>query len=140
MSLTAVPGSYSIGLRISSITTVLLILLLGMQGCGGGNLDAADSHQYPKVAITTTTLTDATVGTACSFKMQATGGSGSDYLWGIQSGTLPAGMKFDLDGTLSGTPTVAGSTALTFNVQHTCFCVPQTQPQSDSKVLNLVVH
>jgi hypothetical protein len=139
MSLTGVPGSFSTSLRNLSVTAVLLILLLGMQGCGGGNLDSPDSHQYPKVAITTASLPDATVGTAYTLKMQATGGSGSDYLWAIQLGTLPAGIKFDLDGTLSGTPTVAGTVALTFNVQHTCYCVPQNQPQSDTKQLNIIV-
>jgi hypothetical protein len=140
MPLTAVSGSYSTYLRISSITFVLLILLLGMQGCGGANLDSADSHQYPKVAITSASLPDATVGTAYAFKLQATGGSGSDYLWAIKAGALPAGMKFDLDGTLSGTPTVAGITTLTINAQHTCFCVPQNEAQDDTKIFNLVVH
>lgn len=139
MSRTSVSGCYSTYLRTSSIMTVLLILLLGMQGCGGGSLDAPDSHQYPRVAITTASLPAATVGTPYNFKMQASGGSGSDYLWGLQSGTLPSGMKFDLDGNLTGTPTVAGPSTLTFNVQHTCYCVPQNQPQSDSKVLTIVV-
>src|SRR4051794_28251139 len=139
MSRSPVTGSYSTYLRTSSIMTVLLILLLGMQGCGGGSLDAPDGHQYPRVAITTASLPVATVGTAYTFKMQATGGSGSDYLWGLQSGTLPAGMKFDLDGNLTGTPTIAGPSTLTFNAQHTCYCVPQNEPQSDSKALTLVV-
>jgi hypothetical protein len=139
MSQTPVTGSYSSYLRTSSIMTVLLILLLGMQGCGGGSLDSPDSHQYPRVAITTASLPVATVGTPYTFKMQATGGSGSEYLWGVQPGTLPTGMKFDLDGNLTGTPTIAGPSTLTFNVQHTCYCVPQNEPQSDSKALTLVV-
>jgi hypothetical protein len=137
---TGVPGLKSNSPHKLIIVGLLLVLLLGMQGCGGGGMDAADSHQYPKVAIVSTTLPDATVGTAYAFKLQATGGSGADYLWGLQSGTLPAGMKFDLDGSLTGTPTVAGTTSLTFNVQHTCFCVPQNQPQSDTKAFNLIVH
>jgi hypothetical protein len=139
MSLIGAPDFESNPLCTSLIVSVLLVLLVGLQGCGGGSLDAPDSHQYPRVAITTTSLPVATVGTAYSFKMQATGGSGSEYLWGIPSGTLPAGMKFDLDGNLTGTPTVAGPTTLTFDVQHTCYCVPQNQPQNDSKALSLVV-
>jgi hypothetical protein len=139
MSLIAGPDSLPTYLRTSSITFVLLILLFGMQGCGGGNLDSADTHQYPRVAISTATLPGGVVGAAYTFKLQAAGGSGSEYLWGLKSGTLPAGMKFDLDGTLSGTPTVAGTSTLTFNVQHTCFCVPQFEPQNDTKTLDLIV-
>jgi hypothetical protein len=119
---------------------VACVLVAGMVNCGGADPDAADSKQYPRVLVTTTALPAATVGTPYAFKMTATGGSGADYLWAIQSGKIPDGLKFDLDGNFSGTPTTAGTVTLTFAVQHTCFCVPQTQPQNDSKAMDLVVH
>ena len=124
-------------------TFTLLIpcmLVIAFSACGGGFQDAPDSHQYPKVSISTATLPDATVGTAYHTAMVATGGSSSGYLWAIKGGALPAGMSFGLDGVLSGTPTTAGTTTLSINVEVPCNCVPQNQPQMDQKDFTLTVH
>ena len=120
-------------------TTSICLLVLSMLACGGANLDAADSHQYPKVSITTTALPDATVGTAYNFTMAATGGNGSEFLWAIDPATLPPGVSFGLSGAFSGKPTTAGTFPLSVSVKDTCFCVPQNQPQQDTKVFNLVI-
>ena len=54
-------------------------------------------------------------GTPYGFAFTATGG----YLplsWAITAGTLPPGLTLNPDGTLSGTPTAAGSTPFSFTV------------------------
>ena len=135
------PGCIS-SLLFQRTFTLLIpcILLMAFIGCGGRSPDAADSHQFPKVTITTASLPDATVGTPYRMSMTASGGSGSGNLWAIKAGTLPAGLSFTIDGVLSGTPTTAGTATLSINVEVPCFCVPQIQPQSDQKDFTLVVH
>ena len=66
-------------------------------------------------AITTGALAAGTVGSAYSATMAGGGGIGP-YLWGITSGTLPAGVSMNSAGVISGAPTAAavGTTNLTF--------------------------
>jgi large repetitive protein len=58
-----------------------------------------------KLTVTTQSLAPATVGVAYSVKFAADGGG--SQTWSVQSGTLPAGLTFSADGTLSGTPSAA---------------------------------
>jgi len=69
----------------------------------------------PPLVITTTTLPEATQGNPYSFKFSATGGI-PPYAWLITSGTIPGGMSFGSDGTLSGTPLNSGSFNFTVQV------------------------
>ena len=67
-------------------------------------------------SITTSSLTNGTVGTAYSQMLTATGGT-TPYTWTIASGTLPAGLTLSSNGVISGTPATAGGpTAITFKV------------------------
>lgn len=61
----------------------------------------------PALAITTTTLPDATEGKAYSQQLQASGGV-PPYTWSIATGALPSGISLSSSGLLSGTPTVTG--------------------------------
>jgi hypothetical protein len=64
-----------------------------------------------KLAVTATAIPNAVVGTAISaVQLTATGGT-PPYQW--QSATLPPGLSLALNGTLSGTPTAAGSFTFT---------------------------
>lgn len=67
------------------------------------------------LTISTTSLPDGVTGAAYSQQLVAAGGT-LPYTWSLQSGTLPAGLSFNASGLLSGTPTTAGSTTLTFKV------------------------
>ncbi|MGV1909782.1 putative Ig domain-containing protein [Agrobacterium vitis] len=59
------------------------------------------------------TLTAATVGTAYSETVTASGGT-SPYTYAVTSGTLPAGMSLNTStGVISGTPTTAANTSFT---------------------------
>lgn len=69
------------------------------------------------LSVATATLPVAMVGeTYPSTSLAASGGDGT-YTWSLVSGTLPAGMTFAADGTLSGNPTAsAAGTSLQFRV------------------------
>ena len=74
------------------------------------------------ITITPSTLSTATVGTAYSQQMTATGGVGTKT-WSVKSGTLPVGMTLSSSGLLSGTPTdTAGNFSFTFQAmdQNSC--------------------
>ena len=68
-------------------------------------------------AVTTGALPAATVGTAYSQALAASGGI-APYAWTITSGTLPACLTINSAGVVSGTPNAAcvGTTNLTFKV------------------------
>jgi hypothetical protein len=67
-------------------------------------------------SITTATLTGGTVGAAYSAALAETGGSGT-LTWALASGSsLPAGLSLSSSGTISGTPTSAGTTSFTVKV------------------------
>ncbi|RBJ55657.1 Ig domain-containing protein, partial [Xanthomonas oryzae] len=61
------------------------------------------------------TLPAAVRGTAYSQVLTASGGI-APYRYSIASGTLPAGLTLASDGTLSGTPTVQGTSSFTIAV------------------------
>ena len=72
------------------------------------------STAYTTANITTTTLPNATNGTAYSAQLAAT--SASDMqVWRVVSGALPVGLSLSLTGVISGTPSSAGTS--TFTVQ-----------------------
>jgi hypothetical protein len=64
------------------------------------------------VCVTTTTLSNGTVGTAYSAAESAVGGT-PPYSWSLVSGSLPPGLALSSTGTISGTPTLEGNFAFT---------------------------
>lgn len=58
--------------------------------------------------VTTASLPEATVGVSYSQSLAAAGGR-PDYSWGVDSGALPQGLTLLQSGTITGTPTVAGT-------------------------------
>lgn len=67
------------------------------------------------LTVTTTSLPAATVGTAYSATLTASGGTGN-YTWSLASGTLPAGLSLSSAGVISGTPTASGTSNFTVQV------------------------
>ena len=100
----------------------------------GGTLDEklteslGDKVKYAP-AITTTSLSDGEVGTAYSQKLEATGDP--TITWSV-SGTLPAGLTLNSDGTITGTPTTAG--------QFTFTATATNSAGSDSKEYELTIN
>jgi len=71
----------------------------------------------PPLTITTAAaLPDGLLNTAYSQNLAASGGT-PPYTWGIQSGSLPAGLNLSSDGLLAGTPTSAGTFIMTVRVR-----------------------
>ncbi|HUB34355.1 MAG TPA: putative Ig domain-containing protein, partial [Bryobacteraceae bacterium] len=70
---------------------------------------------YPPLTVTTSSLTNGTVGTAYSASLTASGGSGG-YSWSVTSGSLPGGLSLNSSGTISGTPTTAATSNFTVTV------------------------
>ncbi|HEX9708503.1 MAG TPA: putative Ig domain-containing protein, partial [Candidatus Thermoplasmatota archaeon] len=66
--------------------------------------------------VVTTALPDGSVGNAYSATLQAQKGDGT-YAWALQSGSLPAGLVLASNGTVTGVPTVAGTSNFTVQVQ-----------------------
>jgi hypothetical protein len=92
------------------------------------------------VAITTTALPDYDVGVPYSYQLAAFGGSGV-FAWKILSGTLPDGLTMSVSGLISGTPTAANGTPLSFEViDQTCesvnksFYVPKVALKTQAQV------
>jgi hypothetical protein len=71
---------------------------------------------YLPVSISTMSLPDDFIGAAYNPSLAVSGGK-APYAWSIATGTLPAGLTLDGSaGTISGTPTVAGTSAFTLRV------------------------
>jgi hypothetical protein len=66
------------------------------------------SVAWPPVAITTSGLPDAFLGSAYLAELAAIGGDGS-YAWSLTAGQLPAGLSLSSDGRVTGTPTGVGA-------------------------------
>lgn len=68
------------------------------------------------LGVSTTTLPGATVGSAYSATLHATGGK-TPYTWSISSGSLPSGLTLAAStGVISGSPTTAGTSHFTVKV------------------------
>lgn len=75
------------------------------------NIKEASTYQ---VEILTSELDDATISVAYSYKLAASEPS----QWFIESGVLPAGLKLEKTGVISGTPTAAESTTFTVRIEN----------------------
>lgn len=69
----------------------------------------------PSLTVTTVTLREGTVGEAYADTLRALG-AGPAANWGVASGALPAGLTLLSSGVLSGTPTTAGTSDFTVQV------------------------
>jgi hypothetical protein len=83
--------------------------------------------------ITTTSLPNATVNSAYSATLTASGGV-TPYTWSLISGALPAGMTLGSTGVISGTPTTAATYSFTIQVKDS-----ESTPQTASKALSITV-
>jgi hypothetical protein len=94
----------------------------------GGNLNQGAACAYgcaacPAIALTPATLPNAALGTAYSQTLTASGGAGP-YQYALSDGALPPGMFLSatLAGTLTGTPTAAGTYSFTITATQNNLC------------------
>src|SRR5438445_529497 len=76
----------------------------------GGGFTCAARHQQHRIDDHQSQSAKRSVGMAYSFTFAADGGL-TPYSWSVASGVLPAGLKLDTGGSLTGTPTAAGQFA-----------------------------
>ncbi|MBI5085466.1 MAG: putative Ig domain-containing protein [Acidobacteria bacterium] len=99
----AVAGSYSFTARAAD--------LAGATGTASFSISITDTLRITTAAP----LPDGAVGSAYSLTFAAAGGR-APYLWSITGGSLPAGLSLSVQGVLSGTPSAAGSAAVSIRV------------------------
>ncbi|WP_164931844.1 putative Ig domain-containing protein [Dyella sp. M7H15-1] len=90
-------------------------------------VDANDINHTETISIlniSTSSLPNATVGTAYSKTISGAGGTTSGY--SFSSTTLPAGLSLSTSGVLSGTPTTAGSYSFTVTLSDSVVSVSRT--------------
>ena len=79
----------------------------------------SDFAPHTKPKINTTSLPNAYVGVEYSQKLEAEAAEGVAVSWAIYSGSLPAGLTLNGDGTITGTPTAPTTQAVNFTVNAT---------------------
>lgn len=115
-------GTSSVTLRVSS---------------GAQSVDRAFTVTVaPALAVLTTSLREGIVAVAYADTLRASGTAGA-VSWGVESGALPAGLTLLANGTLSGSPTTAGTS--TFTVQVTSGLQTATRELSVTIVPALVL-
>ncbi|MBR7635740.1 putative Ig domain-containing protein [Janthinobacterium lividum] len=102
---TNVAGSFPFSIKVTDSSTGT-----------GAPFSATNSYTVtvgaPTITVTPATLPAATVATAYSQPLSASGGV-APYAYTVSGGSLPAGLTLSSSGLLSGTPTAAGSFTLT---------------------------
>ena len=97
---------------------------------------AAPTGPTSNLSLTTTSLAEATLNTAYSAALTATGGV-APYSFTLGNGTsLPAGLTLSSAGSISGTPTTAGSANFTVDVTDSTTPAPLTANGSLSITVN----
>ena len=106
---TNVAGSFPVSIKVTDSSTG-----------AGAPFSATNSYTLsvgaPAITVTPGTLPAATVATAYSQQLTASGGVGP-YAYTVSSGSLPAGLTLNSSGLLSGTPTAAGSFTVTMQAE-----------------------
>ena len=90
----------------------------------GGSLNGeAGGTIVTTPAITTESLPDGTVGQPYTATLEATG---NNITWILNSGTLPAGLTLNSDGTITGTPSAEGSSTFTVKAENSAGIIEKT--------------
>jgi hypothetical protein len=88
------------------------------------------------LAITTTTLSNATVGIAYNATLQSSGGT-PPVTWAVTVGLLPAGLTLNTStGAITGSPTTAGTSNFTVKATDSATPTAQTATQALSITVN----
>ncbi|WP_054658613.1 fibronectin type III domain-containing protein [Stenotrophomonas pictorum] len=115
------------GSAVASGTTITYTPAPGHAGPDSFSYTASDAYtttapatvsitvSAPSLSLTTSTLPAATGSAAYAQTLAASGGS-APYRYAVSSGALPPGLVLASDGSLGGTPTLAGSFAFAITV------------------------
>ncbi len=89
---------------------------------------------YTGLTISTTSLPNGTVNSTYSATLKSVGGTGT-ITWSISQGSLPTGLNLSASGTISGTPTAAGTSNFTVLASDS-----STPPQTKTQALSIVIN
>ena len=108
---TVTGGTYQANVQAEGVgTTMISAKFAGVTGSTGLTVVA-------DLVVTTLTVPDGTVGSSYDQTLAAQGGT-SPYTWSVSLGTLPNGLNLDPStGEITGTPTAAGCSAVSVEVQ-----------------------
>ncbi|MFL6214654.1 MAG: putative Ig domain-containing protein [Blastocatellia bacterium] len=125
--------SYTDGSALPNTAYAYRVRAFNISGQSGYSNEAAivTPTTTPTLTVGTTSMPEATVSVTYNRALVASGGR-PDYVWLIDSGALPAGMTLSQSGTISGTPTTAGTS--TFVVK-----VTDSNNASATKALSIIV-
>jgi hypothetical protein len=113
-------GSYNFSLQVTSQFGTYQNTAVTASGAFSINISP------PPLTITTSSLPAGTVGAAYSQALAVTGGT-TPYTWRLTTGSLPGGLALAASGTISGTPTAAGTFTFQITVSDS-----EAQPASAS--------
>ena len=117
LTLNASSGAITGTPRSAGMTNFTIQVRDSKQQVASAKLDITVAPAIPVPSITTTSLSSATVRTAYSATLTASGGT-PPYQWSITAGALPAGLTLGASsGAISGSPTSAGTANFTIQVQ-----------------------
>jgi len=118
-------GTFSAAINIQFVRSARSVSTISVSGIGLA--PSPTNSQVQTLTLTTAASPPSgTVGTAYTTTLQASGGT-TPYSWSISSGALPAGLTLAAaSGTISGTPTTAGSFSFTAKVTDSTAPTPQT--------------
>ena len=89
---------------------------------------------YTGLTISTTSLPNGTVNSTYSATLKSVGGTGT-ITWSISQGSLPTGLNLSASGTISGTPTAAGTSNFTVSASDS-----STPPQTKTQALSITIN
>lgn len=119
----------------TTTVTVLVTDSVGGAATRGLSLTISPAGVVPLSITTASLLPGGTVGTVYNVTVAATGGTGTRS-WSILSGNLPVGLTLNPStGVISGTPTTAGTSSFTIQVQDS-----GSPQQSDQRQFNLTIN
>lgn len=112
--ITALGNKFGVNISGASGNTI------GGTTAGAGNLISGNTNEGVLIQSSGTTgnlIEGNLIGTAYSQTLTASGGSGTVDTFTVLSGTLPVGLNLSTGGALTGTPTAAGTSMFTVQVQ-----------------------
>lgn len=99
-----------------SLSALLLVVAIGCGGGGGAVSTTKTSSPPPTpLSVTTTSLPNATINISYATTLSASGGQ-APYAWTVASGSLPAGLRLNSDGSISGAAATTGSSSFVASV------------------------
>jgi large repetitive protein len=106
--------------RLSSLA--LLVSILGLVTCSLPPVSEREQAACGQLMLMPANLPPGQVGTAYDETLTVKGGTGP-YTFMVSAGTLPPGLSLSSSGTISGTPTAAGSYMFTVEVTDSMACM-----------------